>query len=264
MLCYRKDMQLLRLYKGLLLGFFCVYCSVISTFGEEPRLRVLTYNIHHAEGMDGRIDYERLATIISRLEPDVVALQEVDRSTTRSDGVDQLQRLASLTGMNGEFGRAMYYANGEYGEGILSRFPIVWAKAHPLPFRPGEEPRAALAALVKPDNGLPSLVLVGTHLCHQSETTRVDQVRHLNALFAEDLQYPVILAGDLNARPNSDPINILKVGGWVDATAPKSVIDYVLIRSLDHWEVVDTEVVDDKVASDHPAVLVELRWRSDP
>lgn len=227
-------------------------------------MRVLTYNIHHGEGMDGRIDYQRLAAIITGLKPDVVALQEVDRSTTRSGGVDQLRQLSSLTGMHGEFGRAIYFADGEYGEGILSRFPIAWTKIYPLPFRPGQEPRVALAALVEPDNGLPRFLFVGTHLCHQSEATRIDQVRYLNSLFAEAYQYPVILGGDLNARPYSDPLSILRGRGWLDASAPKSVIDYVLIRSEDRWEVTDTAVVDDKVASDHPAVLVELKSSSEP
>ena len=166
--------------------------------------------------------------------------------------------------MHGEFGRSIYYADGEYGLGILSRFPIAWTKVYPLPFRPGLEPRAALAALVEADNGLPKFALVGTHLCHQSETTRIDQVTYLNDLFAGDKAYPVILAGDLNARPETAPIKILKDRGWVDATAPESVIDYVLIRNLDHWEVGDVEVADDEVASDHPAVLVELRWRVEP
>jgi endonuclease/exonuclease/phosphatase family metal-dependent hydrolase len=49
----------------------------------------------------------------------------------------------------------------------------------------------------------------------------------------------------------------------VDATAPNLVIDYVLTRSLDHWEVGEIEVADDEVASDHPAVLVELKWSSE-
>ena len=53
-------------------------------------VRVLTYNIHHGEGMDGKIDLERIAAVIKRLEPDVVALQEVDVKTTRSQGVDQV------------------------------------------------------------------------------------------------------------------------------------------------------------------------------
>ena len=65
------------------------------------------------------------------------------------------------------------------------------------------------------------------------------------------------------SRILSEPINILKGAGWVDATAPNSVIDYVLTRSLDHWEVGEIEVADDEVASDHPAVLVELKWSSE-
>lgn len=257
-------MQFIRGHKAIILGFFCMSSLIVAVLAEAPRLRVLTYNIHHGEGMDGRIDYERLAAIISRLKPDVVALQEVDRATTRSNGVDQLERLASLTGMHGEFGRSIYHADGEYGLGILSRFPIAWAKVYPLPFRPGQEPRTALAALVEPDNGLPRFILVGTHLCHQSEVTRIDQVTYLSDIFAGDEARPVILAGDLNARPKTAPIKILKDRGWVDATAPESVIDYVLTRSQDHWEVGDIEVVGDKVASDHPAVLVELKWRSEP
>ena len=53
------------------------------------RLRVLSYNIHHGEGLDGRIDLERIASVIRASEADLVALQEVDQSTERSGGVDQ-------------------------------------------------------------------------------------------------------------------------------------------------------------------------------
>ena len=59
----------------------------------EPLLRVLTYNIHHGEGTDGVFDYQRLARVINELEPDVVALQEVDNKTRRAAGVD-LRRTA--------------------------------------------------------------------------------------------------------------------------------------------------------------------------
>ena len=66
---------------------------------QPPRLRVLTYNIHHGEGTDGKFDYERLARVINGLKPDVAALQEVDRNTRRANGVDQAALLAKLTGM---------------------------------------------------------------------------------------------------------------------------------------------------------------------
>ena len=51
---------------------------------ELSELRVLTYNIHHAKGTDKMMDYERLAKVIGGMNPDIVALQEVDRETTRS------------------------------------------------------------------------------------------------------------------------------------------------------------------------------------
>lgn len=227
-------------------------------------LRVLTYNIHHAEGTDGKVDYERLAGIINDLEPDVVALQEVDRGTQRTHGVDQAARLSELTGMQHVFGTAMHYQGGEYGEAILSRFPIAEPKSHRLPFRFGQEPRAALSVRVRPDNGLPEFLFVGTHLCHQSNETRTDQVKQLSRLFGGtsggENNLPVILAGDLNARPDSEPMKELLENGWADAIAPRSVIDYVLYRERDPWKVVEVKIVDDLVASDHRPVLAVLEW----
>jgi endonuclease/exonuclease/phosphatase family metal-dependent hydrolase len=237
-----------------------------GTAAEPPQLRVLTYNIHHAEGTDGKIDYERLAGIINDLEPDVVALQEVDRDTERTHRIDQAARLAELTGMHHVFGTAMRYQGGQYGEAILSRFPIDEPKSRRLPFRFGQEPRAALSARIRPENGIPEFLFVGTHLCHQSNETRTDQAKQLNRLFAgggnED-GLPVILAGDLNARPGSEPMRELLENGWIDAIAPRSVIDYVLYRQRDPWKVVDVRIVDDLVASDHRPVLAVLQWHGD-
>src|SRR5688572_3660564 len=87
--------------------------------GPSPRLRVLTYNIHHGEGTDARFDLERLARIIREARPDLVALQEVDRRTRRASGVDQAAELGRLTGMNVVFGKAMDHDGGEYGQAIL-------------------------------------------------------------------------------------------------------------------------------------------------
>src|ERR1700724_2661395 len=85
-----------------------------------PFLRVLTYNIHHGEGTDGRFDLSRLARVMKSVQPDVIALQEVDRGTERSGGVDQLAELARLTDMHAEFGKAMDYSGGGYGVAWLS------------------------------------------------------------------------------------------------------------------------------------------------
>lgn len=226
----------------------------------HPRLRVLTYNIHHGRGTDGRLDYDRLVNTISKLKPDVIALQEVDNQTDRVSGVDQAAELAKRLNMNHVFGNALYFSGGQYGEAILSRFPLKEDKAHHLPYRFGNEPRTALAVRVIPDNGTPEFVFVGTHLCHQSGETRVDQTRKLNQLFTAKSEIPIIMAGDFNARPDSEPMQILFNENWVDVVAPKSRIDYILVRKNDPWKIVKTIILDEPVVSDHDPVLTILDW----
>jgi endonuclease/exonuclease/phosphatase family metal-dependent hydrolase len=107
------------------------------------------------------------------------------------------------------------------------------------------------------------ITFVGTHLCHKSEPTRVQQARRISQLFSSREGGPIILAGDFNARPASEPVSVLLTDGWLDTVAPRSVIDYVLVRSCDPWCVKDVIVVDEPVASDHDPVLVVLEWQGE-
>jgi len=238
-------------------------CHAESARPKEPgTLRVLTYNIHHGEAMDKKFDYERLAKVINDLSPDIVALQEVDNGTERASGVDQAALLGKLCKMHHAFGQAMPYQGGQYGEAVLSRFPIKKAVVHPLPYGTNQEPRAALEVLIEPE-GLGPMVFAGTHLCHQSNETRTRQTQRIGQLFAGQEGPPVILAGDFNARPGSGPMDVLLEDGWVDAVAPRSIIDYVLIRACDPWKVKEVVVVDEPVVSDHDPVLAVLEWQGD-
>ena len=229
----------------------------------HPQLRVLTYNIHHGEAMDGKFDYERLARLITDLNPDVVALQEVDRGTRRASRVDQPAVLEELTGMKAVFSHALVYDGGEYGEALLSRWPFDQVRPYHLPFEPHQEPRVALAARIKPDNGLPEFVLVGTHLDHTNEETRLEQTQRINRVLPAEGGPPIILAGDFNARPGSRPMNELLTDRWIDAIAPRSRIDYVLLRAGDPWRVSEVNIVDEQVVSDHLPVLAVLEWRGE-
>jgi endonuclease/exonuclease/phosphatase family metal-dependent hydrolase len=227
---------------------------------DRPQLRVLTYNIHHGQGTDDKFDLERLAKIIVSLQPDLVALQEVDRKTKRANGVDQAAELGRLTGMHAEFGRAMDYSGGEYGEAILTRVKPDEVRVHALPHDQGSEPRAALAVRLKPYEDLPELLFVGTHLCHQREANRVAQAKEINRLFPVEGGPPCLLAGDLNARAASQTMTEFGKQ-WKDALPDLSTIDYVLVRKSDPWDVIETTVIDDRVASDHRPVLIVLEWR---
>lgn len=250
-----------RLWLCSLIGL--LWTGLPAQAAEENRLRILTYNIHHGEGTDGKFDYQRLSEMIIGLKPDLVAVQEVDKETSRVDGVDQAALLGELTGMNVVFGAAMPFAGGHYGQAILSRFPIEETKTYPLPFEFDQEPRALIEATIVPENGLPKLVFAGTHLSNVSKETRIQQVKEIRKRLRGREGTPVILAGDFNARPGSSPIEAMLGDDWIDATAPESVIDYILLRRQDGWRVREIKTVDDRIVSDHRPVLVELEWRGD-
>jgi endonuclease/exonuclease/phosphatase family metal-dependent hydrolase len=235
---------------------------------DAPRVRVLTYNIHHGEGMDGKIDLQRIAAVIKRAEPDVVALQEVDVKTTRSQGVDQAAELGRLTGMQVAFGKAMDYADGQYGEAILSRWPLEEVQTHDLPFEAGCEPRCVIAARVRAPGEQRRFVFAGTHLEHQNATVRLCQAGKLAPQLAIMDSLPVIVAGDFNAEPGSPPMTVLR-RHWTDATdgtwqptfpaeQPRVTLDYVLYQPTGAWRVVETRVVEEAMASDHRPVIVVL------
>lgn len=78
----------------------------------DQTLRIMTYNIHGAVGMDGRFSMERIARVIARHRPDIVALQEVDVGRPRSDRLDQAALLADRLGMTFCFCPALQLTEG--------------------------------------------------------------------------------------------------------------------------------------------------------
>lgn len=237
---------------------------------KRSTVRVLCYNIHHGEGTDGKVDLPRVARVIKAADPDLVALQEVDDKTKRTGGVDQTAELTRLTGLHGKFGKAIDYEGGGYGQAILSRFPIGESTVHTLPGMPKREQRIAFEVKLKV-NGR-DLSCVTTHLHHIEASLREQQAAKLNELFGA-ADRPIILAGDLNATPESKPVALVK-DKWTIASAdprlltypsdkPVKQIDYVLFRPANRFQVVEAKVVEERVASDHRPVLVVLEPKAD-
>ncbi|MFM1800978.1 MAG: hypothetical protein RJA81_330 [Planctomycetota bacterium] len=251
---------------------FPVY-AVLSqkTSNRQPAsLRVMSYNIHHGEGMDGKIDLDRIAKLVTENRVDLLALQEVDRKTKRAGGVDQTARLAELTGMFSTFGKAIDYSGGEYGQAILSKFPIENSKVHWLPGEPDRERRIAFEAQIEFHNT--KMKFITTHLHHNNESFRIQQAEEINRIYSNP-GMPVILAGDLNAMPESKPISILKTHWSVaesktlqfsfPAGKPVRLIDFVLLYPKSVFQIQNVDVVDEPVASDHRPVIVDLQFADD-
>lgn len=249
--------------------------SLQSAFAEMPHtLRVLCYNIHYGQGMDGQYDIQRLADVIKATKPDLVALQEVDVGVRRSGRVHQLQKLGELTGLTARFGPTQHYEGGLFGNAVLTRFPILDELIQPLPYTEATPerqtyPRGALVITVQAPDGQP-LRFISTHFQHNVPEDRVEEANAINALFAKPAdKLRTILAGDFNATPDAEPIAILEKN-WThaidDARAPsapsvnpKSRIDYILYRGSKDFRLVSSEVLPEAMASDHRPVLAVLQ-----
>lgn len=248
-------------------------CATAPADETRPVLRVLTYNIHHGEGTDRKFDLERLAAVIKAANPDLVGLQEVDEKTQRSSGVDQVARLGELTALRPLFGKAMDYQGGAYGLAILSHWPVIESRTHPLPAGPGVEPRAVLEARVRIGKAPTEITFLVTHLDHRADPAqRMNQAAKLREIFPPRANGPsALLVGDLNAAPESEVLKAL-LTDWTDsaagqqfatspATAPRTKIDYILYRPASRWRVIETRALDEAIASDHRPVLTVFELR---
>ena len=241
-------------------------------------LRILCYNIHYGQGNDGKYDVERLAEVINAAKPDLVALQEVDVGVERSGRVHQIQRLAELTGMAARYGPTQHYQGGLFGNAVLTRLPILDVVIQPLPYTEATEelvtyPRGAIAVTMKAPNGKP-IRFVSTHFQHNVEGDRVAEAKRINELFTQaDDVLPTILAGDMNAKPDSEPMTELarywSIAGdqplapTAPSKAPRSRIDYILFRTRDGFRVKEASVIDEPMASDHCPVFAVLELIQD-
>lgn len=233
------------------------------------QLRVMSYNIHHGEGVDGKLDLNRLAEVIKSVQPDVVALQEVDRGVTRSKGLDEPQELAVLTAMKAVFGGNIRYQGGDYGNAVLSRLPIVRHQNHPLPsLRDGEQRGVLEVELELPAAGQ-RLLLLATHLDYRpDDKERLASVQFIEERMEARTDQPVLLAGDLNALPDSNTLRQLektwtraneKILFTFPAGEPARQIDYILYRPAGRWQTLEFRVVEESVASDHRPIFAVLQ-----
>lgn len=239
---------------------------------ESLRLRVLSYNIHHGEGTDGRLDLKRIARVIQRSQADVVALQEVDNKTQRTGCVDQTAELARLLGWQGKFGRSIDLGSGQYGNAVLTRFKIKGHRVHALPNPAGGEARSVLEVTLsitaERGKSAAQFVLFNTHFDHtRDERNRLASAEFINQRLTTGKR-PTLLVGDLNATPDSKPL--VQLGrNWTNPGAgrklltipsdrPLKQIDYVLLRPAKGWKVIEQRVIDEPAASDHRPILAVL------
>ncbi len=238
---------------------------------------MLVYNIHAGKDAAGVDNLSRVADLVREVGADVVLLQEVDRGTRRSGGIDQPAVLSRSTGLSVAFGKTLDYDGGEYGIAILSRWPIGSQDLTRLPVEPPQqraggsyEPRGAQRVVVRAPGG--DVGLVNTHLdASREEHYRRQEARTVLSI-ARHLGQRALVGGDFNSTPDSDVQAAVRAGGlrdaWLEcgrgdgftypADTPTKRIDYLYLTDAARCS---SAVVLTTTASDHRPLLVTVRLR---
>lgn len=154
-------------------------------------MRIATYNIHGCVGRDRRLDPHRTAEVLTELEADVIALQEL---RSPYGALRTLDFLAGQTGMFATEGPTMQMEDASYGNALLSRTKPVETQGVDLSI-PGREPRGALDVRLLAHGR--RLRVVATHLGLRPAERR-QQVRRLLDHLASTRNEALVLMGDLN------------------------------------------------------------------
>ncbi len=237
-----------------------LFLSFVSLHvNSQNDLRIMTYNIRNGKGMDMKYDPKRTALAITQYHPDIVAIQEVDSATNRSNKAFVLGALSELTGMHYFYAPAINFDGGKYGTGLLSKEKPLRTRYIPLPGK--EEQRVLLIA------EFDKFVIFGVHLSLTS-ADRLSSIRIIEQELA-GITKPVFIAGDFNAKPNSDEIKLLDKTFKVltpltnthPADKPKTCIDYIAVDKKTYKPELfkNSLVVNEPKASDHRPVLLDVK-----
>lgn len=263
---------------------------------ENINIKVMTYNIRHGRDLNLQSNLDRIVEVIKREEADVIALQEVDMGRKRTNNELQAQYIADKLNFYYHFEKALTIkSGGEYGNAIISRYPIQDVKAIKLPRgsinRPGRrETRNAVAATIITNtiDESKNFIFISTHLGIYKDNV-LNSNRGLTARrllnFIKSLEakkLPIILAGDLNVqyskiktleRPDYKNHNVisnlrpyLEFEPYDDSKALQ--LDYILYRDKEDtldiqcWGVLLEEGTKKDWISDHLAYTSVFSFRT--
>ncbi|MEM6480772.1 MAG: endonuclease/exonuclease/phosphatase family protein [Pseudomonadota bacterium] len=223
-------------------------------------MRIASYNIRKAVGLDWRRDPHRIVDVIAELEADIVVLQEADKRIGERVGVLPLDRLETEHGLRLSKVQAGGLSHGWHGNAILYR-----EEALPNPVTecirlPAHEPRGAIGAFFEPI----SLGVIGAHLALTSGVRR----RQLQTLctHAVNANIPTIIAGDFNHWGRKLPVgphDVITPGLSFHATRRIAALDrFILLGGVEAGEARVHTSLKAHRASDHLPVVLDFEISS--
>jgi endonuclease/exonuclease/phosphatase family metal-dependent hydrolase len=218
----------------------------------EP-IKVVTFNIRYGRGLDGSVNINKTIEKLKVLDTDIIAIQEIEKYSLRSGGIDQTRLVANALGMNAFFYPALSFPGFQYGNAIFSRFPIEHVDIVNL--HSNLENRLLLISKINIRNDV-FIYVLNTHL----GLNKKEREAHLHIIndVLQSLEGPVILAGDLNSTPADNEYEILSDRltksnkGYEIKTFHENdwQIDYIFYSP--HFLVLDTVAYESQVSDHYP------------
>ncbi|UYL08033.1 endonuclease/exonuclease/phosphatase family protein [Bdellovibrio sp. SKB1291214] len=226
-------------------------------------IRIVTYNIHGAKGIDGRRDYLRIGLFLKHHNIDVALIQEMD-TRTGSDPIRDIQELKTDHFKYFVAAPTMEREKGWYGNAILSRFPVFSHKIMDIS-SPDREPRNIVEAFLETPKGL--LHVINTHKGLKIAERNL-QMKKLFDFVTGDSSHPLIVGGDINEWQSysanlkrlNNVLHAVPSGNTFPTRAPFLKLDRMWCRppSLVRESMV-LKTSDSKYFSDHYPLLAEIQ-----
>ena len=236
-------------------------------------LRIATYNIHKCVGMDRRYSPERIVDVLREIDADVIGLQEVVCHSNLQRRDHQAEFIAGELGMNFCLGENRKHRGADYGNVILSRFPIELHRNFDISVR-SYEPRGCLWAKIADEDGK-FVHFLNVHM----GTSYFERRKQVYKILAEHvLEHPNlrgrrIIAGDFNEWVNGlatklfrtqfntiDPAMHHGAGPTFPSILPLLHLDHVYFD--DSFELKSASLHKSKtslIASDHLPIVAEFK-----
>ena len=228
-------------------------------------MKIASFNIRSFRGMDNNRAPEKTFAAIRLLNADLIGLQEVRKLT--EEKIFPLEDIAGKLGMRSHFCRTVAKEEFDYGIGLLSKYPFSLVEELFLPTPEGKEKRAALIVKIHADSG--DFYFINTHLSSRNSggpEARKEQMIFLLKKMEKENLFPAILLGDLNSRPDSEVIALLREKADIfgddtptfPAGAPNRKLDYIAGFPKGAFCVENHQVIHDPSTSDHRPILAEI------
>jgi len=176
----------------------------------KGKLKTMTYNIHHGKDKVGNDNLGKVIDLIRNEDADIIGLQEVDKNMVRTNFRDQLKEVADNLSMYYVYNPNLKIFNGEYGNGLLSKHPIIdWQNI----IMPGKEDRGFIRATILVNDSKVNVIVTHLGLDYEEREKHYKIIRPYLEIYDDNL----IIQGDFNTLDND--INILNLEKKYDDTA---------------------------------------------